>query len=513
MLVVWSTALTSCMVGPNFRKPLPPTVDRYTYPPFPPKTVSIKKAGRAGVSQHFQLCNELPTEWWKLFHSKELTDLIYRGLLNSPTLGAAEAALWQAQEALIAQIGSTMFPQVDLSLGAARGNSSSSTSGTGSFGATNSSTNANAGTATNSSSGSSGGSSGNIFSVYNASVNVSYTLDVFGGLRRQIEALGAQVHFQEFELLGAYLTLTSNIASTALNIASLRAQILATKDLIKDEEDQLKILRMQFKLGGISEVNVATQENLVEQTRATLPVLEQNLAKSKHALAVLVGTYPSAEIPELHLNALTLPDNLPVSLSSELVRQRPDVRASEALLHAACAEIGVATANLFPQINLTGNYGYEGVIGSQLSSHQKVWGLAASLTQPLFHGGALLAQRREAVAAYRQAAAQYVQTALQAFQNVADALRALENDAKTLQAEKAAEMSAKRLLELTQSQYKYGSISYIDLLIAQVQYHRALIARIQAQATRYTDTIALFQALGGGWWNSPSIPYGRGAFG
>jgi NodT family efflux transporter outer membrane factor (OMF) lipoprotein len=329
-------------------------------------------------------------------------------------------------------------------------------------------------------------------------------LDVFGGARRQIEGSRAQVDYQQFQLIAAYLTLTSNIVTTAVTAASLREQIEATHELIRAQSSQLNILEKQFQLGGISRETVLTQQTLVNQTRATLPPLEKNLSQSLHALSVLVGRFPNCKLPVIKLNDLHLPTFIPVSLPSYLVRQRPDIRASEALLHAASANIGVATANLFPQVTITGNTGWESAVLSTLfSPNSKVWSMMVAITQPIFRGGALLAQRRGAIASYYQARENYRQTVLQGFQNVADTLRALEADARTLRAQKRAELSAQANLDLAQLQYKLGGSSYLSLLNAQQQYQTVRLSVIQAKALRYNDTAALFQALGGGWWNKP----------
>ncbi|TAK78310.1 MAG: efflux transporter outer membrane subunit [Gammaproteobacteria bacterium] len=465
--------LSACMVGPNFHQPDAPNVSRYTETPLPMKTASTPSAGQVGKPQLYVYQQTIPAEWWYLFHSPEINHLVEKGLANSPNLASAMAALRQAQETLNAQIGNSLFPAFD-ALGSGERQRAAQTPG----------------------------SSSSVFNTVNASVNVSYTLDVFGGARRQIEALQAQVDYQQFQLLAAYLTLTTNIVTTAVTIASLEEQIEATRALVKDEEQQLTIIQKQFHLGGIADTTVLTQQTLVEQTRATLPPLEKSLSQSRHALSVLVGDYPDEKISPIRLEALVLPTKLPVSLPSDLVRQRPDVRASEALWHAASAQVGVATANLFPQFTITGTYGWSGsAVSSLFQSNNKVWNYLGQITQPVFHGGALLASRRGAIDAYDQSAAQYRQTVLQAFQNVADTLRALETDARTFQAQKAAEKAAYKNLKITQEQYFLGAINYLNLLTAEQQYHQTLISRIQAQATRYTDTAALFQALGGGWWN------------
>jgi NodT family efflux transporter outer membrane factor (OMF) lipoprotein len=477
-IVGLSAALTSCMMGPNFHSPKAPATTRYTEPPQPAKTTSIRHAGNAGKAQHFIMGQDIPAAWWTLFHSQAINDLVQIGLDNSPNLAAAKATLTLAKENVNAQIGSTLFPQITGTLGGERQRFNGAAFG--------------------------GIGSSSIFNLYNATVNVSYTLDVFGSARREIEALVAQVDYERYELAAAYLTLTSNIVTTAVTVASLDAQIKATKDIIRYQQDELTILNKQFKLGGIAGADVLTQETQVAQTRATLPPLEQNLAQARHALAVLVGSLPSDfQLPVIRLSKLKLPDHLPVSLPSSLVRQRPDIQASEALLHAATAQVGVATANLFPQFTISGSYGWQSTVPSQLfKSGTNLWSWGGSLLQPIFEGGSLLAKRRGAIAGLEIAEAQYRQTVLQAFQNVADTLRALEHDAQSLKAQKAAEVAARKSLNVTQQQFRLGGVNYISLLTAERSYQAALVARIQAEAARYADTAALFQALGGGWWNA-----------
>jgi NodT family efflux transporter outer membrane factor (OMF) lipoprotein len=335
-------------------------------------------------------------------------------------------------------------------------------------------------------------------------VNVSYALDLSGGARRELEALLSQVDFQRLQLEGAYLTITSNVVTTAVKEASLRAQIRSMQDIIAAQEKQLGLVELQYRLGGATRTDVLAQRSQLAQTRATLPALNKGLSQTRHQLAVLVGKWPSESgaLPQFDLDGLQLPEELPVSLPSSLVRQRPDIRASEALLHAASAQIGVATANQYPQITLTGSYGSMATTSSDLfSGKTTVWSLGAGLLQPIFRGGALSAQRRAAVATYDQAMAQYRATVLQAFQSVADVLRALEEDANTLKAQADAEAAARDTLDLTQTQFKLGAVSYLSLLNAERQYQEARISLVQAQAARFADTAALFQALGGGWWN------------
>jgi NodT family efflux transporter outer membrane factor (OMF) lipoprotein len=342
------------------------------------------------------------------------------------------------------------------------------------------------------------------FSLYNASVNVSYTFDIFGGARREIEALEAKVNYQQYQLEAARLALTANIVTTAVKEASFRAQIQATRAIVTAQEQQLAIVEQQYELGGVSRSDVLAQQTQVAVARATLPPLEKGLGQTRHQLAVLVGKFPSeaSALPEFTLEELKLPQELPVSLPSSLVRQRPDIQASEALLHAASAQIGVATANMYPRITLSGSLGSEALKLSNLfGPGTGVWSLGAGLLQPLFHGGELSARRRAAIASYDGAAAQYRLTVLQAFQSVADVLRALDSDAASLKAQAEAAASARESLAISQKQFDLGSVSYLSVLNAQRQYQLTSVSLAQAQAARVADTAALFQALGGGWWN------------
>jgi NodT family efflux transporter outer membrane factor (OMF) lipoprotein len=477
--IIWlSMAITGCMVGPSFHSPRAPDTQRYTHTSLPNRTIATPKAGNAGKIQDIAMNEDIPSQWWTLFHSQEINHLIQQGLDKSPTLIAAKATLVEAEETLNAQIGSLLLPAVDLGLGGNRERSSGL-----SFDSTNPSS---------------------IFNLYNTTAKITYPLDVFGGSRRQVESYRAQVDYERYQLIAAYLTLTSNIVTTAITIASVQEQIAATAQLIREESKTLYIIKKQFQLGGVSNANVLSQQSQLATTQALLPPLQKNLAQSRHALAVLIGDLPSeSPTPILHLDRLILPKELPVSLPSNLVRQRPDIQAADATLHSASAQIGVATANLFPQINITGNYGWLAQSpGSLFTPLNKTWFYGLDFTQPLFHGGSLLAQRRAAIAAYEAAYAQYQQTVLQAFQNVADSLRAIEYDANELNAQTDARTAAYATLSLTRDQYQLGAADYLSLLTAEQQYQSAMIKQIQAAAARYADTVALFQALGGGWWNN-----------
>ena len=474
-----AAALAGCAVGPDFRRPEPPAVSSYTQEALPEETAAAPVDG--GASQRFVSGMEIAPQWWALFRSESLDRLIRQALADSPTLAAAEARLREAEENRRAQFGA-LLPGVEGEASARRQKISGAAFGQ------------------------AGGALGP-FTLYNASVNVSYMLDLFGGTRRELEALGAQAEFERFQLEGAWLTLTANLVTTSVQEGALRAQIKAVREIAAAEEQQLALVERQFRLGAASRPDVLAQQAQVAQTRATLPSLEKQLAQTRHRLALLAGRFPgdAGTIPEFDLESLSLPQELPLSLPSSLARQRPDIRAAEELLHAASARIGVATANLYPQLTLTGSLGSEaGRIGDLFGSGTSVWGIGAGVLQPIFRGGELTARRRAAIAAYDQAEAQYRQTVLQAFQNVADVLRALEMDAQTLKAQADAEAAARASLDLVRHQFQLGAASYLALLNAERQHQQARIGLIQAQAARFSDTAALFQALGGGWWSRQS---------
>ena len=474
-----ATCVAGCSVGPNFQPPAAPAAAAsavaYTPTPIPAETASAP--GLAGGSQHLALGRDIPAQWWQLFRSDSLDQLIRAALAQSPNLAAAQAALRNSQETLAAQTGALQYPAVSGQFAAERERSTSLTG---------------PGLAT--------------YNLYNASINVTYAVDVFGANRRTLEGLAAQVDYQRYQVEAAYLTLVSNVVTTAIREASLRAQVQATLDVLALQEKQLGVVDAQFNAGAISKSAVLQQRTQVAQTRATLPGLEKSLGQTRHQLSVLVGQLPSEPgIPEFQLTSLQLPDELPVTLPSELVRQRPDIRASEALLHQASAQVGVAVANQYPQINLSGSLGSGATrIGDLFGSGTGLWNIAGSLTQPIFNGGALSARKRAAEAAYDQAEANYRSIVLGAFQNVADALRAIDSDAAALRTQAEAEALARDTLDLSNRQYQLGAISYLALLDVQRIYQQTRIALVQAQATRYADTAALFQALGGGWWNQPS---------
>ncbi len=482
MAVVATTAaaLTGCAVGPDFRSPSAPAVTAYTATPLQPETAAV--AGAGGEAQRLVPGGEIPEQWWRLFRSEPLDRLIRQALVDSPTLAAAQAKLRQAQENLRSRKGTVFYPKVDGNFSWNREQIS----------------------------GASFGEPGTSFALtlYDASVSVSYALDLFGGGRRELEGLGAQVGYQRFQLEGAHLTLTANIVTAAVQEASLRARIETTRELLALQKTQLELVDEQLRLGAVPVTDLLAQQAQIAQLTATLPPLEKELEQTRHRLAVLAGRFPGdGGLPVFALDEMQLPQELPVSLPSALVRQRPDIRGAEEILHAASADVGVATANLYPQITLTGSLGSQAThIEKLFTSGTSVWGLGAGLLQPIFHGGELTAKRRAAIAAYDAAAAQYRDTVLQAFQNVADVLRALSDDAAALKALTEAEKAAQESFEAAREQFRLGAVSYLTLLNAERQYQEARLAVVPARAARFADTAALFQALGGGWWNRAVIP-------
>jgi NodT family efflux transporter outer membrane factor (OMF) lipoprotein len=471
-------ALAACAVGPDFVVPPAPPVGGYTPDTPPAPTTAVDVPG--GAAQKFAMGRDIPGEWWKVFHSKEIDALLVEALRANPNLQAAQAALWQAKENLYAA-GGKLLPSVD---------------GTASF-------------TRQALSPAEFGFPGNTetFSLFQATVNVSYSPDVFGGQRRQIESNAALAEYQRFELEATYLTLTANVVTAAIQEASLRGQIEATQEIIKAESDQLQVVRNQFEAGAANRADVLTQESEVATTEATLPPLQKQLEQQHHVVLALIGHFPNERRREhLTLAALHLPTDLPVSLPSQLVEQRPDIRAAQSQMHSASALIGVAVANRLPQFPLTASYGNAALTAATLfTPATAVWSVAGGVTQPIFHGFTLLHQERAAKAAYAAADAQYRNTVLIAFQNVADALRAIQLDAATLKAQQHAVRTASDTFDLTRGQYRLGAITYIILLNAQRSYQQALLALVQAQAARYADTAALFAALGGGWWNRVDV--------
>lgn len=464
--------LTGCAVGPDFKRPGGPDVPGYTAAPLPTRTASAPTA--LGDAQHFSTGAGMSTQWWQGLGSSMLDALIEQAFQASPTLASAKATLRQAQEAYAAQAGSTLFPQVDAGIGAQRQRLNSSTLGQ--------------------------TSDAREFSLYNASIGVSYQLDLAGGNRRALEALAARADYRRYELEGARLTLAANIVTAVITQARLAGQIQSTEAILHAQDEQLHLTRERVYLGQAAPDDVLALQTQVEQTRAGLPLLRKQLQQNEHLLAVLTGRAPGVGgLPTFTMEEFTLPSDLPLVLPSELVRRRPDIQAAEALLHAANAEYGVAVAKMYPQLNISASLGSQALsTGALFGGGSAVWSLIGQLTQPLFNPG-LPAEKRASLAAFDAAAANYQSVVLEALRNVADVLQALDNDAQTLAALATADMAAQGSLESMQRQYALGAASYVQLLTAQQQAQQNRISLIAAQSQRLVDSAALYQALGGGW--------------
>ncbi|MGC1455923.1 MAG: efflux transporter outer membrane subunit [Nitrospirota bacterium] len=462
----------SCAVGPNFERPKPPSIERYTTGPT--TTTTIPADGR---EQRFESCAGIAADWWRLFNSPKLDAVVKDALENNQNLHAAQASLHQSQNILRAGYG-VFYPQLNAGFEAARQKTTSAATG--------------------------GNIPSSIFNLFTLSATVSYALDVFGGERRTVESLGAQVDFQHAAVLAAYITLSGNVVNAMIAKAGYQEQIKATEKIISFQRDQIKITDAQAQAGLIPYANLLSLQSQLAALEATLPPLRQKLSQTEHLLATLAGRAPAEWAPQqVELSDLTLPGELPITLPSGLVRQRPDILAAEAQLHSASAEIGVATAALFPSFSLNGAYGVGTNTSNNLfKSNSNFWNLGANISAPLFRGGTLWYGRQSALDAYQVCSANYRQTVLGAFAQVADTLRGLEHDAELVQAQSRALSASEEAQRLILSNYQAGTANYVQVLIANGQYQQAKISYIQAEAQRFQDTVALFVALGGGWWNS-----------
>jgi NodT family efflux transporter outer membrane factor (OMF) lipoprotein len=473
LLLGGTLSLFGCTnVGPDFKQPDPPSVTGYTAQKLPKQTESAQV--KLGEAQRFVVEKNVQVEWWKNFGSAKLDALIKQALLASPTLEAAQATLLQAQQTYAAQSGSTLFPQANAKLNAQRQEFNPAIFG----------------------------QPGNakIFDLYNAGVAVSYNLDLFGGNRRALESLAAQADYQRYQFEGARLALAANIVTAAMTQAQFAEQVKATVAILADQQKQVDITRQRVKLGAVPRGDEYALLTQLEQTRASIPFLRTNLEKTTNLLAVLAGQPPgTARIPKFALSDFTLPTKLPVVIPSNLVRQRPDIQASEALLHVANAQYGVAMSTLYPKIDLSGALSSLAVTTSGLfAAESLIWNIVGQAVQPLFNLG-LKDGVKAAKSGFNAAAANYRQTLLQAFRDVADVLHTLDNDAQILQARAAASAAAQASLNITQQQFSLGGVGFLPLLIAQTQARNAELNLIAAQAQRLTDTAALYQAMGGGW--------------
>jgi len=464
-LLLAAMALGSCAVGPNFHRPPAPPTERYTMQP---------------LGQGLAIGENPPVDWWQGFGSSAIDALVEQALRANPNMQAAEASLRQSLENLAAQRGN-YFPTI-----AAEGSATRNRDATQVLSPTLT-------------------SGASTYSLYTPQVSVAFVPDLFGGNRRQVESLQALAEVNRYEYDAAYLTLVANVVSAAIQVAGLRAQTHATQQVIDLERESLQVMHSQLGLGAIAEADVLAQQAALAQIEASLPPLQKALDQQRDLLAALTGQLPgdAADVP-LELDQLTLPGEIPLGVPSQLVERRPDVRAAEAQLHSATAAVGVAVANMLPQITLTGQIGSVATNGSQIfAGMNEFWTVGASLSQTLFAGGTLYHKERAARAGVDIAGAQYRQAVLTAFQNVADALRALAADTEANQLQERAYVASSASLEITRAQFALGAVSYLALINAQQSYQQALIGRTQALMNRYADTAALYQALGG---SAPEVP-------
>jgi len=470
--IALASLLGGCAVGPNFTRPQPPPVTHYAHGADPAETVAAQ-----GVAQRFTPGGKVAADWWRLFNSPQLDTLIKEALAANPGLEAAEASLRASEQTLRSGYG-IFYPAVQADAAATRQRISLAKFG-------------EQGTSP-------------VFNLFTLSASVSYALDVFGGERRMLEGLHAQVDLQRATEEATYLTLIGNIVNTVIAHAAYRAEIDRTDELIELERQQVALANVQVRAGTAPYATVLSLQSQLSANEAAVPQLEQKLTQSEDLLATLAGHLPSDwSAPQVSLADLSLPGELPVSLPSELVRQRPDILAAEATAHAASANVGVATAALLPSVTLSGIYSANSMTtGSLFAAGGRAWSAGADISQPVFEGGTLWYRRKAAVDTYQQAMALYRQVVLGAFGQVADTLRALDHDAAALKAQDEALATAREALHLVQVNYEAGLDTYLDVLSADAQYHQAVINDVQANATRYQDTVALYLALGGGWWSA-----------
>ena len=478
-LIGAAACLAGCVTGPDFQTPAAPRTD--TYGEVGPGGKTAEARGPGGAAQRFDPDLVLPAQWWELFRCDALAASVQTALTNSPTLAQAQARLRQAQEEYLAQAGAARYPAVDAGLSATRQKVNPAAMGITDVPVPDP------------------------FSLYNASVSVSYALDLFGKNRRALEALKAQVDRREFEVEAVRQTLAANVVLASIRQAEAERQVALAKELVAVRSAQREIAEKRHAAGGISAAELARSGQMLEQARAAVPGLENQAARMRLQVAVYQGREPGeAGAGGLDLDRLQLPEELPASVPSEVARQRPDIRAAEAVWHQACANVGVATANLYPQITLTASLGAQQADLTDILEKANVWSIGAGLMQPVFHGGALRARKRAAVAAYDEAAAAYRETVLRGLQEAADVLGALEADARILAARTAAANHARTAVEIAARQEAQGGLSRAVLLEDEVRHLQAEGERIAAQAARHADTAALFHALGGGWWNRDS---------
>ena len=458
-----------CSLGPHFQRPSAPTQADY-----------LEHAQSLGITEHSQPSNlrfgqDLPGQWWELFHSPSINRLVTHALSHNADIQAAQQALRVAQENSAAGQGN--WPSLELGFNPSRTKTSSAMSAV---------------PANNS----------RYYTLHTAQLNINYVFDMWSANRRQAESLKAQAEQQRFVYEATYLTLTSNVVTAAIQDAAWRSQIALQQRIIQAQQTILTSSLRQRDLGQLAEIDVFAHADDLTHSQITLDAMAKSLKQQHDLIAALNGDFPNQPTPPLTLKGLQLPDDIPVSLPAELTNHRPDMRAAEANWHAACAQYGLALANRFPSLSLSGNVGSSATALHQLfTSGQGIWAIAAQVTQPLFDGGTLRHRQRAAAAAMAQAAASYRSVVVTAFQNVADTLHALTLDAQTLDKNQRALARANRSLTISQHQFAFGDLANTALQQAIVDQAQAEMAVIQAQANQLSDTVALFQALGGGWWN------------
>jgi NodT family efflux transporter outer membrane factor (OMF) lipoprotein len=467
---VAAAMLAGCAVGPDFKRPEAPQADRYTSQSLQVEATSTGTGDEA--AQHVVLGERLSRDWWRLFQSDALDDVVKRALAGNRTLVAAVSTLARAQELAAARAGA-QYPQVGLTAGVGRQKYGAEFLGT--------------------------LPKPPPFTYFAIGPTVSYALDYTGGIGRSVEQQRALADYQQQQLDAAYLAVTGNAVMQALKIASLRAQIATVEAILDQDRENLKLVQVAFSAGSVSRLDIVTADSQLAIDTTLLPPLRQELSLARNALAVILGQPPAgAVLPEFDLAQLALPRRLPVSLPSELAHRRPDILAAEAQLHAATAAVGVASANLYPRIDLSAAAGQQSTdFGNLFDRASTVWSASGALVAPLFNGGTLRAEQRAAVDAMHASAANYEQTVLVAFGQVADSLQALEHDAEQLDAQAHAQDAALENVKMTRDSYNEGNVGVLQVLDAERLYQQARLGYVRAQAQRYLDTVQLFLALGG----------------
>jgi NodT family efflux transporter outer membrane factor (OMF) lipoprotein len=465
--MIYCGLLSGCAVGPDFERPEPPHAQRYTA-----SAADSHAAGGDTDAPRLELGATPSVQWWDVFQSDGLNQVVQRALAGNRTLASASWSLAQAQELANARAGSA-FPQIAATGGVGRQKYGAQFLGT--------------------------LPKPPPFTYFSVGATVSYTLDYTGGIARSVEQRRALAEYRKHQVDAAELAVTGNAVIQALRIAALRAEIATMEELLDRDRENLKLVQLALDAGSVSRLDVVSAQSQLASDSVLLPSVRQELSAARHALAAIVGTAPTeSELPDIDLAKLALPQHLPLSVPSELARRRPDILSAEAQLHAATAAVGVATSNLYPHIDLAGSIGQQAVTADTLfDPSSSVWSIAAGLVAPLFDGGTLRAEKRAAIDAMRASAANYEQTVLEAFGQVADSLDALDHGAEEMQAQARAEDAARETVNLTRQSYREGSVGILQVLDAERRYQQARLGFVRAQAQRYLDTVQLFLALGG----------------